>query len=51
VKVTYCLERCTPNPSTGAVDASARMVSYTAPEQQVVARLNKKLKQLKKYAQ
>lgn len=50
VRVTYCLERCTPDPATGAMPADARMVSYTAPEKQVVARLDKKLKGLKKYA-
>jgi len=50
VKMTYCLERCTHDPVTGALDPDSRMISYSAPEATVNKRLDKKLKALKKYA-
>lgn len=47
--VEYCLDYCDPDPRTGAPHPRRKMVSYSASEQLVVTRLNKKLKNLKKY--
>lgn len=50
VTVEYCLDYCTPDPQTGAPHPRQTLVSYTASEQLVVTRLNKKLNSLQKYA-
>lgn len=50
VTVEYCVEHCQHDPRTGALDPKRRMVSYSAPEDLVVAKVDKKLRDLKKYA-
>lgn len=50
VTVAYCVEHCEHDPHTGAFSPKRRMVSYSAPEEQVVAKVNKKLGDLAKYA-
>jgi hypothetical protein len=50
VIVEYCVDFCTNDPGTGAPDPKRTMVSYGAQEATVVARLNKQLDKLKKYA-
>lgn len=50
VTVEYCVEHCGFDPRTGAFEAKRRMVSYRAPEKAVVAKADKKLSDLKKYA-
>ena len=51
VTVEYCVERCTHDPNTGAFDPKRRLVSYSAPEKKVASKLNKKLRDLQKYAE
>lgn len=51
VTVEYCIDHCDFDPGTGAFDPKRKMVSYSAPEQSVAARANKKLDDLKKYAE
>lgn len=50
VTVTYCVDRCGFDPRTGALDPKRRMASYSAPEKTVVAKVDKKLADLAKYA-
>lgn len=50
VSVEYCVERCGFDPRTGAFERKRRMVTYTAPEDAVVAKLDKKRRDLAKYA-
>ena len=50
VTVEYCVEHCGHNPRSGAFDPTRRMVSYSAPEAQVVSKVNKKMAGLKKFA-
>ena len=50
VTVEYCLDYCDTDPRTGAPHPRRKMVAYTAAEQLVVTRLNKKLNSLQKYA-
>ena len=50
VTVTYCVERCGFNPRTGARDPRRRLRSYSAPMEQVLARVDARLGQLAKYA-
>lgn len=51
VTIEYCVDHCGHDPRTGAFDARRRMVSYSAPEKTVVAKVDKKLKDLAKYAE
>jgi len=51
VSVEYCIDFCARDPKTGAFDAKRKMVSYSALEPTVLARLNRQLDQLKKYAE
>jgi hypothetical protein len=51
VTVEYCLDYCDRDPTTGASHPRRKMVSYTASEQLVVTRANKKLRDLEKYAE
>lgn len=48
--VEYCLDYCSHDRVTGAFDPKRKMVLYSAPEAAVVKRVNKKLDDLKKYA-
>lgn len=50
VSVDYCLDHCGHDPKTGAFDRKRKMVTYRAPEKEVVTRTNKKLAGLKMYA-
>lgn len=50
VSVEYCVEHCGHDPRTGAFDPKRRMVTYRAPEAKVITKANKKLDDLKKYA-
>jgi hypothetical protein len=50
VMVAYCIDNCTTDPETGAPHPRQKRMTYTAPEQVVVARLNKKLDDLKQYS-
>ena len=50
VTVEYCVDYCGFDRSTGAFETKRRMVSYRAPEKAVVAKVNKKLDDLRKYA-
>lgn len=50
VVVEYCVDFCTSDPDTGALDPRRKMVSYGAQEQVVLERLDKQLKKLQKYA-
>ena len=50
VSVEYCVDRCGFDPRTGALDRKRRMVTYRAPEDAVVAKLDKKRRDLAKYA-
>jgi len=49
--VEYCIDHCSHDRVTGAFDPRRKMVVYSAPEAAVVKRMNKKLDDLKKYAQ
>ena len=49
VMVEYCLDSCDTD-QTGAAHPRRKMISYAAPERVVLARMNKKLAELKKYA-
>ena len=51
VMVEYCVDFCTHDPATGAFDPKRKMVSYSAEENVVLARLNYQLDKLKKFAQ
>lgn len=48
--VEYCVDYCGHDRRTGALDPKRRMVSYRAPEAAVVARADKKLRSLAKFA-
>ena len=50
VRVEYCLDYCDPVPKTGAAHPRRKSIAYTAPEQVVLKRMNKKLAELKKYS-
>ena len=50
VSVEYCVEHCGFDHRTGALERSRRMVTYTAREDVVVAKLDKKRRDLAKYA-
>jgi hypothetical protein len=50
VKVEYCLDNCTADPKTGMPHPRQKMISYSAPEDDVIKRLDKKLGELKKYS-
>jgi len=50
VSVEYCVERCGFDPRTGAFERKRRMVTYQAPEDAVVTELDKKRRDLAKYA-
>lgn len=50
VTVEYCVDRCGFEPRTGELDPRRRMVSYRAPESAVLAKVDKKLAELAKYA-
>lgn len=50
VTVEYCVDYCTADPTTRAYHPKRTTMSYSAPEEVVTARLNKKLADLKKYA-
>lgn len=51
VSVEYCVERCGFDPRTGAFERKRRMVTYTAPEEVVMTKLDKKRRELAKYAE
>ena len=51
VLVEYCIDYCDVDPQTGAFDPRRKMVSYRAAEALVEKRLDKKLDELKKYAE
>lgn len=51
VTVEYCIDYCEHDPRTGAFSPRRKMVSYSAPEPLVMTRANKKLGDLKKYAE
>ncbi len=51
VTVAYCIDHCEHDPRTGAFDPRRKMVSYSAPEQVVMTKVNKKLADLQKYAE
>ena len=50
VTVEYCIDYCTADPRTRAYHPKRTVMTYSAPEEVVTARLNKKLADLKKYA-
>lgn len=50
VRVEYCLDYCDTDPKTGAAHPRRKVIAYTAPEQVVLKRMNKKLAELKKYS-
>ena len=49
--VEYCIDHCSHDPRTGAFDPKRKMKVYTAPEAEVVKRVNKKLGDLQKFAE
>lgn len=51
VTVDYCVHHCGHDPKTGAFDRKRTIVTYRAPENEVVTRANKKLAGLTKYAE
>jgi hypothetical protein len=51
ITVTYCIDHCGHDPRTGAFDPKRKMVSYSAPEQVVMPKVDKKLGDLQKYAE
>ena len=51
VTVDYCVDYCGHDPQAGAFDRRRKIVTYSAPESEVVTRANKKLDGLKKYAE
>lgn len=51
VSVEYCVEHCGHDPRTGAFEPKRRMVTYRAPEAAVVVKVDKKLRDLAKYAE
>lgn len=51
VTVEYCIDYCEHDPKTGAFNPKRKMVSNSAPEQLVVTKVNKKLGDLKNYAE
>ena len=51
LSVEYCIDHCSHDRQTGAFDPRRQMVWYSAPEAGVVMRANKKLDDLKKYAE
>lgn len=51
VSVEYCVDRCGRDARTGAFDPKRRMVTYRAPEASVAAKVDKKLRDLSKYAE
>ncbi|MDP2055049.1 MAG: hypothetical protein Q8L75_15540 [Acidobacteriota bacterium] len=51
VSVEYCVEHCGHDPRTGAFEPRRRMVWYHAREATVVAKVDKKLRDLAKYAE
>jgi hypothetical protein len=51
VTVEYCIDYCTHDPKTGAFHPKRKMVSYRALERVVDTRLNKKLRELQKFAE
>lgn len=51
VIVEYCIDHCDYDPKTGAFDSRRKMVAYRAPEAVVEMRLDKKLRELQKYAE
>lgn len=50
VSVEYCVDYCGRNKRTGGLDPKRRMAIYRAPEAAVVAKVDKKLRDLAKYA-
>lgn len=50
VSVEYCVDRCGFDPRTAALDQKRRMVTYRAPEDAVVKKLDQKRRELAKYA-
>ncbi len=50
VSVEYCVEYCEHDRSTGAFHPKRKMVTYSAPEDAVAAKVDKKLASLAKYA-
>lgn len=50
VTVEYCVEHCGFEPRTGEFDPKRRMVLYSAPEESVFSRAQKKLRDLKRSA-
>lgn len=50
VSVEYCVEHCGHDPRTGAFEPRRRMVWYHAPEATVAVKVDKKLRDLAKYA-
>lgn len=51
VAVEYCVEHCGHDPRTGAFEPRRRMVWYHAPEATVAVKVDKKLRDLAKYAE
>lgn len=51
VIVEYCIDHCDFDPKTGAFDARRKMATYRAAEDVVEKRLDKKLRELQKYAE
>lgn len=51
VSVEYCVEHCGHDPRTGAFEPKRRMVTYRAPEAAVVVKVDRKLRDLAKYAE
>jgi hypothetical protein len=48
VTAEYCVDYCEPDPATGQPHPRRKLVSYSAPEQTVLARLQHKIGQLSK---
>jgi hypothetical protein len=51
VIVEYCLDYCDRDPLTGATHERRRLIAYRSPEQKVIDKMNKKIGELKKYAE
>ena len=51
VSVEYCVDYCGHDPRTGTFDRKRKMITYRAQEDEVVARANKKLAALTKFAE
>lgn len=49
VSVEYCVDKCTFNEETRAWHPKRKMISYSAPEEQVLTRLEKRLAELNQY--